>query len=84
MSTSPPTNGHANRARRRHSDKVGTLARRYISILQAAEYLGVSERTVRTMITDGRLTAYRNGTRFVRLDANEIDAAMIPFGGSVG
>jgi excisionase family DNA binding protein len=45
--------------------------------------LGVSERTIRTMIADGRLRAYRNGKRFIRLDANEIEAAMIPFGGSV-
>ena len=81
MSTS--AHGRANRAARRHPDKVGTLARRYITVLEAAEYLRVSERTIRTMVTDGRLVAYRNGTRFVRLDLNEIDAAMVPFGGSV-
>ena len=78
-----PTNGRANRAARRHPDKVSPLARRYISIIGAAEYLGVSERTIRTMITDGRLVAYRNGARFIRLDINEIDARMRPYGGSV-
>jgi len=34
------------------------------------------------MVADGRLTAYRAGTRLVRLDLNEIDAAMQPFGGA--
>jgi hypothetical protein len=35
------------------------------------------------MIGDGRLTGYRSGARLVRLDRNEIDAAMQPFGGAV-
>ena len=81
MPTSP-SNGHANRARRRHPDTLTPLVRRYISIIECAEYLGVTERTVRTMISDGRLRGYRNG-RFVRLDLNEVEEAMVPFGGSV-
>ncbi|MDX1883053.1 excisionase family DNA-binding protein [Mycolicibacterium sp. 120270] len=48
---------------------------------QVAEYLGVTDRTVRQMITDARLTGYRNGKRLVRIDLNEVDAAMEPFGG---
>lgn len=82
MSTS--TDGRANRAQRRHPDTLTltALGRRYISINEAAEYLSVTERTIRTMIRDGRLRGYRNG-RFIRLDAVEIDAAMVPFGGSV-
>ncbi|MGA7131645.1 MAG: excisionase family DNA-binding protein [Mycobacterium sp.] len=48
----------------------------------AAEYLKVTERTIRQMIADGRLTGYRSGTRLVRVDLNEIDAAMRPFGGA--
>lgn len=55
--------------------------RRYVSPQQAAEYLGVTSRTIRQMISDGRLTGYRSGARLVRLDLNEIDAAMQPFGG---
>lgn len=55
--------------------------RRYVRIAEAAEYLGVTDRTVRQMIADGRLTGYRSGKRLVRLDLNEIDAAMKPFGG---
>jgi excisionase family DNA binding protein len=61
----------------------GPLRHRYITILQAAEYLGVTDRTIRQMIADGRLTGYRNGNRLVRVDLNEIDAAMQPFGGAV-
>jgi len=56
--------------------------RRYGKISEAAEYLGVTDRTIRQMIADGRLTGYRSGTRLVRVDLNEIDAAMQPFGGA--
>lgn len=53
--------------------------RRYARISEAAEYLKVTDRTIRQMVADGRLTAYRSGTRLVRLDLDEIDAAMLPF-----
>ena len=52
-------------------------------VQRGAEYLGVSGRTIRQMISDGRLTGYRNGTKLVRLDLNEIDASMEAFGGDV-
>lgn len=62
--------------------------RSYISIGEAADYLSVTERTIREMIRDGRLTGYRlnkGGSKryFIRLDRNEIDAKMVAFGGSV-
>lgn len=53
-----------------------------ISIAHAAEYLGVTTRTIRQMIADGRLRAYRSGHRLVRLRLDEIDAAMQPYGGA--
>jgi excisionase family DNA binding protein len=56
--------------------------RRYAKIIEAAEYLGVTDRTIRDMILDGRLTGYRNGPRLVRVDLNELDARMQPFGGT--
>lgn len=59
-----------------------TANRRYGSTQQAADYLGVTTRTIRQMIADGRLTGYRCGARLVRVDLNEIDAAMRPFGGA--
>ena len=58
------------------------MRRRYVRIAEAADYLQVTDRTVRQMIADGRLTGYRSGQRLVRLDLNEIDAAMRPFGGA--
>lgn len=55
--------------------------RRYVTINDAAEYLGVTERTIRKMIADRRLTGYRMSRRVIRLDLNEIDAAMRPMNG---
>jgi hypothetical protein len=34
------------------------------------------------MIADGRLTGYRSGSRLVRVDLNEVDRMMKPFGGA--
>ena len=59
------------------------MARRYATLKQAAEYLGVTDRTIRQMIADGRLTGFRNGPRLVRVDLNQLDAQMQPFGGVV-
>lgn len=63
-----------------HDSRLPT-SRRYAKLAEAAEYLGVTDRTIRQMIADGRLTGYRSGPRLVRVDLNEIDAAMEPFGG---
>lgn len=60
------------------------IQRRYAKLKEAAEYLNVTERTVRQMIADGRLIGYRSGARLVRVDLNEIDSAMQPFGGAAG
>jgi excisionase family DNA binding protein len=59
----------------------GIRQRRYAKLNEAADYIHVTERTIRQMISDGRLTGYRSGTRLVRVDLNELDAAMQPFGG---
>ncbi len=61
---------------------IPTQRRSYVTLRQAADYLNVTDRTIRQMIADGRLTGYRSGTRLVRVDLNEIDAAMRPFGGA--
>jgi excisionase family DNA binding protein len=40
-------------------------------------YLGVTDRTIRAMVADGRLTAYRGlGSRVLRIDLNEVDRVM--------
>lgn len=58
------------------------VQRRYAKLKEAATYIGVTDRTIRQMIADGRLTGYRSGNRLVRVDLNELDAAMQPFGGA--
>ena len=67
--------------RRNLSAPPPPVRRRYVTINDAADYLGVTERTVRQMIADGRLVGYRMGKKFIRLNVDEIDAAMLPFGG---
>lgn len=57
--------------------------RRWAKISEAADHLQVTPRTIRHMIADGRITGYRSGTRLVRVDLNELDAAMVAFGGAV-
>lgn len=63
--------------------KVNTVPRprRWASRANTAKHLGVDLRTVDRMTADGRLTSYRNGSRVVRFDLNEVDAAMQPSGG---
>jgi excisionase family DNA binding protein len=53
----------------------------YITQQQAAEYLGVTDRTIRQMLADGRLKGYRLGARVIRLRLDEVEAALQPIGG---
>jgi excisionase family DNA binding protein len=55
-----------------------TVSRRYASLSDAAEYIGVNERTIRRHIADGSLTGYRLGSRLVRVDLNELEQALRP------
>ena len=83
--TTRPTAERPNRAARRHPEKAQeqALRRRWASINDTADYLKVTERTVRQMIADGRLTGYRLSPKFIRLDLDEVDAALTPYGGGV-
>ncbi len=54
--------------------KAGDL--RLIGLAQAADYAGCSTKTIRRRISDGTLTGYRFGPRVMRVDLNELDAAM--------
>ena len=49
-----------------------------MTIKDVAEYLGITTRTARQMVTDGRLNAYRLGPRVIRFRRSEIDAALQP------
>jgi excisionase family DNA binding protein len=56
--------------------------RRWASYHDTAEYIGVVPATIKNMVADGRLTAYRFGSRIVRIDLDEVDSAMLPSGGA--
>lgn len=65
----------------------GTLApaRRWYSQAEAADYLGVTDRTVRNYIARGTLPGHRvRGSRLVRIDRADLDALLrpIPTGGA--
>lgn len=53
--------------------------RRWLSQTEAADYLGVTDRTIRNYIRTGALTGRRlPGSRLIRLDRHELDAALRP------
>lgn len=49
---------------------------RRVSMAEAAEYAGVSTKTIRRYIAAGRLTGYRFGPRMVRVNLAEVDALL--------
>jgi excisionase family DNA binding protein len=53
-----------------------TGKRRYAKVEAAAAYIGVNPGTIRHMLADGRLRAYKLGDRVLRVDLSELDAAM--------
>lgn len=51
---------------------------RPMSIPAAAERLGVSDKTVRRLISEGKLPAYRIGAKTIRLRPEDVDALFVP------
>lgn len=51
---------------------------RYLTLSAAAEYLSVTDRTVRNFIARGELTGYRLGTRAIRVDLRELEGLATP------
>ncbi|WP_277627920.1 helix-turn-helix domain-containing protein [Arsenicicoccus dermatophilus] len=49
-----------------------------MSIPAAAERLGVSDKTVRRLISEGKLPAYRIGAKTIRLRPEDVDALFVP------
>jgi excisionase family DNA binding protein len=68
----------------KHPPRVSTGAdmtryRRLLTQAEAADYLGVSPRTIRTYIARGILKANRiKGSRLIRIDSAELDAVVRP------
>lgn len=60
------------------SSGSSTVAQRYSTVAEAAEYIGSSSKFIRALIARGDLTGYRIGSRSIRVDLRELDAAMTP------
>lgn len=54
------------------------ITARYITINDAATYLGCGTKTIRRYISAGRLEAFRLGSRAIRVDRRALDALMRP------
>ena len=50
-----------------------TTRRQFESLSEAAERTGLSTYTLRRRIADGRLPAYRSGSRIIRVDPDDVD-----------
>ena len=59
------------------------IARKNLTLKEAADWYGVSERTLRRRVSEGRLPAYRIGPRSIRVKAADVEALAerIPAGG---
>ncbi|MDZ7883603.1 MAG: excisionase family DNA-binding protein [Mycobacterium sp.] len=68
-------------ARNRRHEFITRNRKVYITQCEAGEILGVTDRTIRTMISDHRLRGYKLGPRVVRLRLDEVEAALRPIGG---
>ncbi|MGO2783110.1 MAG: helix-turn-helix domain-containing protein [Corynebacterium variabile] len=50
--------------------------RRYATVKHGAEYAATSTNTIRRWIQAGKINGFGTGTRFLRVDLNEIDALL--------
>jgi len=51
----------------------------YVSLEEAAEYLGVNPRTIRRRVADGVIPGFRiAGSRQIRVRRSDLDAALTP------
>jgi excisionase family DNA binding protein len=53
-------------------------AKRLVSLEDGATYLGITKKTLRRWIADGRITGYRVGNKTMRVDLHEVDALARP------
>lgn len=55
------------------------LSTRWLSQAQAADYLSVTDRTIRSYIAAGHLPAHRvRGSRLIRVSRSDLDAMLSP------
>lgn len=54
------------------------VEKRHLSLKEAAAWYGVSERTLRRRIAEGKLPAFRVGPRSIRVTAEDVAALATP------
>jgi len=54
------------------------IARKYLTLAEAAEWYGVSERTCRRRVAEGSLPAVRVGPRSIRVRVDDVAALAQP------
>jgi excisionase family DNA binding protein len=61
---------------RNQHQPAGKPAKRLVDLGEAAAYAACCRETIRRRIADGTLHGYRLGKRLLRVDLNDIDAAL--------
>jgi len=57
---------------------TGSPEARFLSVAQAADELGVTERFIRKLITNGELQAVKVGTRLIRIRRTDLEDLLQP------
>jgi excisionase family DNA binding protein len=57
--------------------------KRHLRLREAAEWYGVSERTLRRRIAEGRLPAFRVGPKSIRVRSEDVESLAVPIPAAV-
>lgn len=60
-----------------HAQRARAVERKNMTLKEAADWYGVSERTLRRRIAEGKLRAYRVGPRTIRVSVEDLDALAV-------
>jgi excisionase family DNA binding protein len=55
---------------------LDTITSPYLTVDEAAAYLGVARNTIKNYINDGRLRAFKLGPRMLRVRQSDVDALL--------
>jgi len=76
LPASAPAPASPARKTRRHPPKP--TQRAYVGLAEAATYLDVAPKTLRKLIADGYLAAYRLGDKTIKVKLADLDAVLTP------